>query len=373
MRLSERSQTTWTRIRRPATWGAVLAFGLLWILTRWGFGGAPNRWVDFFYPFALPFAYLALSPVPWQWTGDDRPLAGTFRGLLQAVPWNLVWVVGLSLLLGLGHAGDGPGGHRGPEPRPGQGLRMGRGPRLEAPEPPLNRWLHPRLMAVAMANLSFALLLGWILADKERAERKESDAMRAADEAKARALQSQMNPHVLFNAIGGLTELVREDPKAAEEALVSLAELLRGLLENASRTQAPLASERALLEQYLALEHIRLGGRLRVAWDWDASQEGRELPPLLLQPLVENAIKHGIAPNRGGGEVRIFLQAAGEGLRLGVANTGLPLRPGASEGIGLRNLRERLRLLGEPAEALKLKMEGAWTVAELHLRKREIP
>jgi len=361
MRLSELGSITWTRIRRPATWGAVLAFGLLWMLTRWGFGTAPNRWQEFVYPFALPFAYLALSPVPWQWTGNDRPLASTARGLLQAIPWNLVWVVGFSILLGMNHGAE----RRGVGPSPAG--RHGQGSRMEPPEPPSHRLLHPRVVTLAIANLSFAMLLGWILADKERAERKESDAMRAADAAQARALQAQMNPHVLFNAISGLTELVREDPKAAEDALVSLASLLRGLLENSSRALAPLASERALIEQYLALETIRLGHRLRVAWDWDPKLETCELPPLLLQPLVENAIKHGVAPHRGGGELQIFLRGGGDHLALGVANTGQPLIEHAPEGIGLRNLRERLALLGEPPEALALRREGTWTVAELRM------
>jgi len=370
MRVPELASTTWTRIRRPATWGAVLGFGLLWSLTRWGFGNSPNHWLDFFYPFALPFAYLALSPVPWQWTGDERPLASTARGLLQAIPWNLVWVVGISFALGMSHGGDGLSGRRGPRLGP---LRQGHGPRMEPPEPPPHRLLHPRLVAVAVANLSFALLLGWILADKERAERKESDAVKVAAAAQARALQAQMNPHVLFNAIGGLTELVREDAKAAEEALVSLAGLLRGLLENGSRALAPLASERTLIEQYLDLERIRLGSRLRVSWEWDRNLESLELPPLLLQPLVENAIKHGIAPNRGGGDLRIFLESAAEGLRLGVANTGLPLVEGAAEGIGLQNLRERLALLGERPDALRLRRDDSWTVAELYLQQKGRP
>ncbi|MCE1229014.1 MAG: hypothetical protein LWX11_05965, partial [Firmicutes bacterium] len=106
MRASELSLSLWVRLRRPATWGAVLGFGLLWALTRWGFGTPPARWQEFLYPFALPFAYLVLSPVPWQWTGDDRPLAGLFRGFLQALPWNVVWVVGLALALGFNHGGE---------------------------------------------------------------------------------------------------------------------------------------------------------------------------------------------------------------------------------------------------------------------------
>ncbi len=369
MRISELPGTTWKRIRRPATWGAILAFGLLWNLMRWGFGVTSDHWLEWVYPFVLPFAYLALSPVPWQWTGDDRPLTPAPRGLLQAIPWNFLWILGLSIILELG----GHGAERG-YGRRGGGPRGGHGPRAERVEPPLiDRLTHPRVITVGVVNLSFMLLLGWILADKERAERRESDAVRAAAAAQARALQSQMNPHVLFNAIGGLTELVREDAKAAEDALVSLAGLLRGLLENSSRPLAPLATERTLIEQYLDLERIRLGSRLRVTWEWDRGLEVQELPPLLLQPLVENAIKHGIAPNRGGGDLRIFLHAEGERLRLGVANTGQPLLENRAEGIGIRNLRERLTLLGQAPDALQLRREGTWTVAELLLNVRVKP
>ncbi|MEI6473614.1 MAG: histidine kinase, partial [Holophagaceae bacterium] len=181
------------------------------------------------------------------------------------------------------------------------------------------------------------------------------------------ALQSQMSPHVLFNAISGLTELVWKDQKATEAALVSLAQLLRGLLDSSTRPVDPLATERLLVEHYLAVEHIRLGTRLRVAWDWDQQLESHLVPPLLLQPLVENAIKHGIAPCREGGELRIFLRAEGSGFCLGVANTGLPLAEGHAEGIGLGNLRERLSLLGERPECLTVQGQDGWTVAALHL------
>ncbi|MDP2877678.1 MAG: histidine kinase [Holophaga sp.] len=364
MHASELGPATWIRIRRPATWGAVLAFGALWLLTRWGVGNPPSNWQEFTYPFTLAFAYLVLSPVPWQWTGNDQPLTSMARGLTQAMLWNLVWVAGMTILLSLNFSGD----RRGPGPSSGG---LGRhGSRVEGAERPRYPLVHPRLVAVAIANLSLAMLIGWILADKERAERKESDANRTAAAAQARALQAQMNPHVLFNAISGLTELVREDPRATEDALVSLASLLRSLLESSSKPLGPLSAEKALIEQYLALETIRLGHRLRVVWEWDPELESQELPPLLLQPLVENAIKHGVAPHRGGGELRIFLKTEGHEIRLGVANTGEPLIQGAPEGIGLRNLRERLALLGERPEALHLEREGDWTLAELILRKR---
>jgi len=355
MRALEVLNATSHRIRRPVTWGAILLFGLLWNLIPWSLGARMPPPAEMTFPFLWGLAFLVLSPVPWQWSMDDRALAPLERGLLQAVPWNAAWALGLLLLVGLTHV-EPPHRERGPHP----GAEW-EGPHHESALP-----IPPRLLVLGAANLSFGMLLGWILADKERAEAGESLALRAAGEARARALQSQMNPHVLFNAIGGLTELVREDPLAAERALLSLSGLLRNLLEYSALRVAPLASERALLEQYLALEQIRLGKRLRVEWCWDAALEALEVPPLLLQPLVENALKHGIAPHREGGELRIALRKTEQGLELEVANTGAGLAESSQEGIGLKNLQSRLELF-PPKARLRLVREGEWTRAVLFL------
>ena len=266
-------------------------------------------------------------------------------------------------LLLLGAAGPPPG--RGP----GMGERGGRRGAMMGPHREEPRWLpvHPRLWALGVAHLSFGLLLGWILADRERAEHMELAARRAADEAQARVLQGQMNPHVLFNAISGLAELVREDPTAAEAALVNLSDLLRALLDQGTRLRAPLGDERRLVGRYLALERIRLGHRLREGWDWPESLDALEIPPLMIQPLVENALKHGIARAVGGGELEVKVAREDGRLLVRVANTGPAPAPVEGEGIGLRNLRERLTLLGAPAEALQLTREGDWTVATLRV------
>jgi sensor histidine kinase YesM len=180
-----------------------------------------------------------------------------------------------------------------------------------------------------------------------------------------------MNPHVLFNVISGLAELARENPAATEEALVKLAEVMRRLLEHADRIAAPLAQERALVERLLALEQFRLGERLKVTWVWDPSLEALQVPPLLLQPLVENAIKHGIAPCRLGGELEIGLSGTRESLLLWVANTGSPLEEGRPEGVGLTNLKQRLALMaGEPG-SFAIRTSAGRTLAELHIQPRE--
>ena len=352
-------RTTVHRIRRPLTWGAILVFGLLWNLTRWGLGPG-NLPLDgeALAPFAWGFFFLVLSPLPWQWTGTADAVAPPFRGLLQAIPFNGACALLLLVLLGAGAPHMGPRGMgRGMMGRGGMGMRG-----------PMGGVLHPRLLVLAAAYLCFAVLLGGVLARMERAERSEDLAVKAAAQARLKALQNQMNPHVLFNAISGVAEMVREDPAGAEKVLLDLAGLLRHLLELGDRASLSLAQERQVVEQYLALEQLRLGRRLQVRWSWDPGLDGREVPPLLLQPLVENALKHGIGPERAGGELHISLRPWGRGLELEVANTGRPPGEGAPDSIGLRNLRERLALLGaDPATSFRLWREGEWTRAVIQL------
>ncbi len=377
------------RLGRPLTWGAILVFGLIWNAARWGL--APDG-LDLdgeaLAPFAWGFTLLVLAPLPWQWTGDPRPLASPARGLVQALPFGLLCTWILVALLGAGglpapmmghgrmgghgpHGGMGRGGPRGGGACGSEGGLPGAGlPGAGLPGAgPQGR----RTLIAAGAYLSFLVLLGAILARMERAETAEAAARDAADRTRLRALQGQMHPHVFFNAVSGVAELVREDPAGAERALLDMAGLLRQVLDLGERTAHPLAAERQLAERYLALEALRLGRRLQVTWDWDGSLDAQEVPPLVLQPLVENAIKHGIAPERGGGELRIRAGRAGDGLVLEVANTGAPPEAGRPEGVALRNLRERLALLGlDPAAAFALVREGAWTRATLRL-PLEIP
>lgn len=367
MRASTLLQATWQRMRRPRTWGAALLFGLVWNGTRVVMGLSEPGLLEALIPSLWVVLFLVLAPLPWQWTGEDAPMAGSLRGALQALPWMGALTLAVLLLLGaVGPAlqpsgrGMGPGMTERAGPRRGQ--RMG--PRREEV-----RWLpiHPRLWALGVGHLCFGLLLGWVLADRERAELMAAAARRMADEAQARALQGQMNPHVLFNAISGLTELVREDPTAAEQALVNLSALLRALMEHGSRVRAPLGDERRLVESHLALERIRLGHRLQERWDWPEDLDAVEIPPLMVQPLVENALKHGVAKAVGGGRLELSVLRDGPWLQVRVANTGPAPAADAAQGLGLRNLRERLGLLGAPTEALRLYREGEWTVAELRL------
>lgn len=341
-----------SRLRRPGTWGAVALFGGLWNGLRWFAGPEHLSAGEFLLPFAFAALALGLAAAPWQWTGDERPAAPVLRGLAQALPWNLLLLVPLVLLL--------------PE-------HEGRGGRGSAGFP-LLPGLPPRMLILLVACGAFGLMAGWILADRDQeALRAEAQARRAeaearlAREAQAKALQAQLNPHVLYNTLSGLAELARQDGHAAEEALVDLSGLLRRLLEHASRRRVSLDDERGIVEGFLALERLRLGDRLSVTWVWEDRLEDSEVPPLLLQPLVENALKHGIAPSREGGALEIGLSGDPARLRLWVANTGLPLAAGNGTGTGLTNLRERLPLMDDWKGHLELRSEGERTVAELIL------
>lgn len=379
MRASAVLQATWQRTRRPRTWGAALLFGLVWNSARVLMGLPEPGTIEILAPSLWVALFLLLAPLPWQWTGDDNPMAGTPRGAAQALPWMAVITLGVLLLLGTADGpmagwGMGPGMGRGMGMRgrggPQQGMGMmgrngpGMGPRADE-----SRWMPipPRLWILGVAHLSFGLLLGWILADRERAEIQEAKAYRAAKEAQSRVLQGQMSPHVLFNAISGLTELVREDPVAAETALVNLSDLLRSLLDHGSRLMAPLGDERRLVGLHLALERLRLGPRLRESWEWPEILDSLEIPPLMIQPLVENALKHGVSLAVGGGSLDVRVSRENGWLHVRVANTGPAPVDGGGQGIGLQNLRERLSLMGASTDALKLYREGDWTVAELLL------
>ncbi|HNX31738.1 MAG TPA: histidine kinase [Holophaga sp.] len=343
---------TLRKFRIPSTWGAILVYGMAWALGRMLFR-APDLLTpagEFLVPFFFVAAQIALGPLPWLWTGDDRPGTRFGRGILQAIPWNLAWIVAvawLCLAAGLGpdwaHAGARYHHHRFP--------------------------FHPVWGFISL-NFPLALILGWFLADKERAEASGRELKTLADQAQAQALQAQLNPHVLFNMLSGLTELVHEDADAAEEALVGLTELYRQLTTHGSALRVPLRDERNLIARYLELEEIRLGERLAQEWEWPPWADGLELPPLLLQPLVENAIKHGISPSPEGGILRVSVQRDQERLILAVANTGKPLPEIRTEGTGLGNLRQRLALLPEFAPILELEQVGGWTRARLTLAWR---
>jgi hypothetical protein len=196
--------------------------------------------------------------------------------------------------------------------------------------------------------------------EKARAEAVERQALQA----QLQLLQAQIEPHMLFNTLANLQGLIALDPARAQSMLDQLIVYLRATLSASRAQRTTLAQEFALLEAYLGLMSVRMGARLSFALDLPDALRNKELPPMLLQPLVENAIAHGVEPNVAGGHIRVSAQALDGGLLLLVSDTGRGLDAGPGKpgtGLGLSNVRERLHVLyGERASlSLEAAAQGA--------------
>ena len=166
----------------------------------------------------------------------------------------------------------------------------------------------------------------------------------AIAEARLQALQARIRPHFLFNSLNAVLSLIRSQPQRAETALEDMAELFRVLMAD-NRDLVPLSQEVALCQQYLNIEKLRLDERLQCDWQHAAILPDVMIPPLILQPLLENAVYHGIEPQSQGGVITIEIDFSGKRLLLRISNP-LPPNPDKSGGnkMALKNIRERLRL-----------------------------
>lgn len=179
-------------------------------------------------------------------------------------------------------------------------------------------------------------------------------------QARLHALRMELNPHFLFNALNAVAGLVRRrEPDKAIETLTRLGDLLRATLDGEMPSEVPLADELELLGRFLDIEQVRFGDRLRVAWDVEPGTRSGLVPPLILQPLVENALRHGIAQRPGPGLLCIAAKRDGDRLELTVRDSGRGLATangrGLREGIGLSNTRARLeQLYGRHEVAMEL-------------------
>jgi sensor histidine kinase YesM len=173
-------------------------------------------------------------------------------------------------------------------------------------------------------------------------------------ETELKLLQAQIEPHFLFNTLSNVVGLVRSDPEAAEKTLLNLSTLLRSSLRRTRAEAVSLGEELEIVRAYLAIQSLRMQDRLEYTIDVadDPALLNWPLPPLIIQPLVENAIRHGVDPAEGGGTVSIAASRDNTGLNIVVADTGVGVREAGSggEGTGLSNVRSRLRgLYGEGA------------------------
>lgn len=171
-------------------------------------------------------------------------------------------------------------------------------------------------------------------------------------EARLLALTARIRPHFLFNSLNGVLGVLRSNPRRAEEGLEELADLFRALMQD-NRELVPLADEIVLCERYLNLERLRLGDRLEVVWQRDAAADESLVPPLFLQPLVENAVYHGIEPGAGPGRVSILIARRGPEVIIEIANPVLDAeRHHAGNRMAVDNIRERLMLFYDLEAAL---------------------
>lgn len=206
---------------------------------------------------------------------------------------------------------------------------------------------YPLLMGSGVLLYLLAVALHYVLLSDEashEAEKREAEARVLARESELKALKTQVNPHFIFNCLNSISALTTSDAAKAREMCVLLADFLRKTLGLGEKALIPLRDELALTHSYLSVEQIRFGARLRLEEKTDPAVMDCLMPPLLLQPLVENAVGHGISNLTEGGWIRIEIgQGGGESLEVKIENNfdpETPRRKGA--GIGLKNVRQRL-------------------------------
>lgn len=239
------------------------------------------------------------------------------------------------------------------------------------PDLPLSEagwWLFGRVVLVAAT----ALALTEIFRLRARAYSP------SFSEARLQALQARIRPHFLFNSLNAVLGLMRSDPRRAEATLENLADLFRVFMRDA-RDLVALDDEVITCKEYLAIEQLRLGERLKVEWHLEEMPGDALLPSLLLQPLLENAVHHGIEPSSETGTIRISAGRIGERVRVEILNPVLaeqPVRPGNQ--MALSNVRERLMLLYDMEAELKTGAQGDTYRVEIEFpyrkerRKRDV-
>jgi uncharacterized membrane-anchored protein YhcB (DUF1043 family) len=233
----------------------------------------------------------------------------------------------------------------------------------------------PRVAVVGLAWGMYIGTLVWTIVytritERRAQEQREIQMQLAVRAAELRALEAQVNPHFLFNCLNSIRGLVVENPSLAQDMITRFAALLRYSLNRDRQHTVPFAEEAEIVEDYLALESVRFEGRLRVHFEVDPEAKAVQVPPMILQALVENALKHGIARRPEGGDVQIHATAANGTLVLRVTNSGElgPARPGDTQ-LGLKNIRERLHLLYGDRASLSLHNGSGTVVAKVEIPK----
>jgi two-component sensor histidine kinase len=309
-------------------WAAVGLLMAYLLVTLGGLGALEA--VSLSLPLSLFYGFICLAP--WYMCralpiGSNPPLKMIGNHFSAAIAAGLIWIVlakGLAVALG-----------RYFFPRLNQRF---------SPQLPLLFGFGVLLYMLAVAR-NYVLLS---VESSKEAETRAQEALTLARESELKALKAQINPHFLFNSLNSISALATVDGARARDMCIKLSDFLRTTLKLGEKQSITLADELSLARAYLEVEQVRFGARLRVEIDADAACAQCVVPSLVLQPLVENAAKHGIAGLVDGGTIRIEARCNGGLLRLKVCNEFDAESPAVSRhGLGLRNVRDRLRALYE--------------------------
>ena len=304
---------------------------VLWLASRWSFGST------LVHAHAIGFSILGLH-----YLGH--------RFLLRQGPDWLITAISLPLGSALGLATGAVYDGRSPlEVFAGEGRHSG--------------------LAAMASSAVFGLLVTAYFSSRARLAKGEArlreeqlhreSAARALAEAELKLLQAQIEPHFLFNTLSNVVQLVDEDPPRARRMLMNLTSYLRGSLRRTRAGATTLGEELDLVRAYLEIQAVRMGERLRFTLRCPEALRERPLPPLLLQPIVENALRHGLEPKPGGGEVVVSVERDGEALVLEVTDDGMGLDPHRPPGVGLTNVRERVRAISGGLGTVTLRPGGS--------------
>src|SRR5262245_58104779 len=230
-------------------------------------------------------------------------------------------------------------------------------------------------LLVTTLALNFAVYVGLVAAahgvEYYRRSRERDQLEARLAETRLQLLGMQLQPHFLFNTLNTIAEMVHEDPDKADAMIAGLSDLLRRTLELGPSQEVTLEEELALVERYLDIQRARFGDRLRVHVRADPGALAAKVPALLLQPLVENAIRHGLALRRDAGRIDIAAASDGQAIRIAVADDGTGNGSGGPERTGLGNTRARLEAMYGGAASLEIAHEpGRGTRVDVRIPRR---
>jgi two-component sensor histidine kinase len=231
--------------------------------------------------------------------------------------------------------------------------------------------IYESIKLALFAGLWLGILFGFSSFEQWRRERSQlASLQRSLAEAHLAQLKAQLRPHFLFNALNTISALMHVDAERADRLLARLSELLRASLQSGDRERISLQEELRLLELYAQVMQERFADRVSLEWRIEDDARDAHVPALLLQPLLENAFKHGVEKSRDPVHIEIAANREGAALALAVTNTGR-LHGDASSGVGLRNCRERLRVMYGEAANLTLSQVADMTCARILLPYEE--